>query len=138
MDVVKRPANAILVKKAIVCLLLFSCYNFLFSFSAVQVISKGEIVDCAYRNPYVDAEVIEAECELLSAVVGALNGHPGVAMWNLGNEPDLVAIPTRDQALAWIRVILSQLLLLFFFFFFFIIPLAFSLLPAYGVDYSRH
>jgi endo-1,4-beta-mannosidase len=70
-----------------------------------QVISQGQIVpDGNYRNMFTDPAALEAERLLLRTVVGALKGHPGLWMWNLGNEPDLFAWPAdAAQGRAWVR-----------------------------------
>lgn len=68
-----------------------------------QVISAGRPVRQGYRNMYSDPQALGAQRLLLRAVVGALKGHPGVAFWNLGNEPDLFARPrTARQGAAWV------------------------------------
>jgi endo-1,4-beta-mannosidase len=47
---------------------------------------------------------LAAERLLLRTVVGALAQHPGVGLWNLGNEPDLFAWPPAAAAgRAWVR-----------------------------------
>lgn len=68
-----------------------------------QVVSSGQVVAGGYRNPYHDVVALDAQRLLLRTVVGALKDHPGVWMWNLGNEPDLFARP-RDAAAgrAWV------------------------------------
>lgn len=69
-----------------------------------QVVSAGGVVPSFYRNPYDDAEAIAAAESLLRTVVGAYRDHPGLWMWNLGNEPDLFAWPSSPQAgRAWVR-----------------------------------
>ncbi len=70
-----------------------------------QVVSQGKIVpDGNYRNMFTDPLALEAERLLLKTVVGALKGHEGVWLWNLGNEPDLVAWPAdAAQGRAWVR-----------------------------------
>ena len=69
-----------------------------------QVVSGGKVVDCGYRNPYHDPLVWQASELLVRTVVGALAGHSAVAIWNLGNEPDLFAIPhTAADGRAWAR-----------------------------------
>ena len=70
-----------------------------------QVVSQGKIVpDGNYRNMFRDAMAITAEQLLLKTVVGELKGHKGVALWNLGNEPDLFAWPEdASQGRAWVR-----------------------------------
>jgi len=69
-----------------------------------QLISGGQIVESAYRNPFTDAVALDAEKLLLRTVVGALKDHPAIWLWNLGNEPDLFAQPP-DAATgqAWVR-----------------------------------
>lgn len=69
-----------------------------------KLVSRGEVVDIGYRNMLTDPTALEAERLLLRTVVGALHNHPGVWMWNLGNEPDLFAIaPDRETGRAWVR-----------------------------------
>ena len=58
-----------------------------------QVVSGGEVVDSTYRNMFHDPEALAAERLLIETVVGEYGRHPGVWMWNLGNEPDLFAHP---------------------------------------------
>jgi endo-1,4-beta-mannosidase len=68
----------------------------------MRVISGGRPVSSGYRNPYVDRTALQAEKVLLRAVVSAANDHPGVWLWNLGNEPDLFALPPSAGAgAAW-------------------------------------
>lgn len=68
------------------------------------VVSHGKTVDRPYRNPYHDPVALSAARLLISTVVSSLKDHPGISMWNLGNEPDLFAWP-RDAAhgQAWVR-----------------------------------
>lgn len=68
------------------------------------VVSQGKTVNRAYRNPYHDPVAVAAAQLLIRTVVGTLKDHPGIGMWNLGNEPDLFAWP-RDAAhgQAWVR-----------------------------------
>lgn len=69
-----------------------------------QVVSGGRVVDCGYRNPFVDPVAREAAERLLRAVVGELRDHPALALWNLGNEPDLFARPPHAAAgREWVR-----------------------------------
>ena len=68
------------------------------------MVSGGQIVASAYRNPYCDAVALAAERLLVSRVVTELRDHPGVWLWNLGNEPDLFACPNDHHAgRAWVR-----------------------------------
>jgi endo-1,4-beta-mannosidase len=69
-----------------------------------QVVSGGDIVTSAYRNMFHDTIALDAERLLLSTVVGEYRDHEAVWMWNLGNEPDLFARPSSDEAgRAWVR-----------------------------------
>ena len=70
-----------------------------------QVLTQGKIVpDGNYRNMFSDPLALDAERILLKTVVGALKGHPGLWLWNLGNEPDLFAWPAdAAQGRAWVR-----------------------------------
>ncbi len=69
-----------------------------------QVVSGGQVVAGGYRNSYHDPIALDAERLLLRTVVGALSDHPAVWMWNLGNEPDLFAIPNDPASgRAWVR-----------------------------------
>ena len=74
------------------------------NFHNLQVVSHGKIVNRAYRSPYHDPIAHAAARLLITTVVSALHNHPGIGIWNLGNEPDLFAWP-RDAAhgQAWVR-----------------------------------
>lgn len=71
---------------------------------ARPLVSQGRIVDTGYRNPFTDPIALQAERLQVTAVVQALRDHPGLGVWNLGNEPDLFAWPP-DAATgrAWAR-----------------------------------
>jgi endo-1,4-beta-mannosidase len=68
-----------------------------------QVVSGGVVVDSPYRNMFHDPAALAAQRLLLEEVVGEYHEHPGVWMWNLGNEPDLFAHPSdADKGRAWV------------------------------------
>jgi endo-1,4-beta-mannosidase len=69
-----------------------------------EVVSMGQVTQKGYRNPFHDPVALKASRLLLETVVGRLKDHPGIWMWNLGNEPDLFAWP-HDAAAgrAWVR-----------------------------------
>ncbi len=74
------------------------------SYWVKQVVSGGVVVDSLYRNMFHDPMALDAARLLLTTVVTALKDHPGVWMWNLGNEPDLFSIPnTPAEGKAWVR-----------------------------------
>ena len=69
-----------------------------------DVVSAGKKVDQGYRNMFHDEMALNASRLLLKTVVTALKDHPGVWMWNLGNEPDLFAWPnSSDEGAAWVK-----------------------------------
>ena len=69
-----------------------------------DVVSEGKTTDKGYRNMFHDEVALGAERLLLSTVVTALKDHPGIWMWNLGNEPDLFAWPnSSDEGAAWVK-----------------------------------
>ena len=69
-----------------------------------QVVSGGVVVDSPYRNMFHDPEALNASRLLLETVVGEYRDHPGVWMWNLGNEPDLFAHPDdAASGRSWVR-----------------------------------
>jgi endo-1,4-beta-mannosidase len=69
-----------------------------------DVVSAGKKTDQGYRNMFHDEMALNAERLLLRTVVSALKDHPGLWMWNLGNEPDLFAWPnSSDEGAAWVK-----------------------------------
>jgi len=68
------------------------------------LISRNRVVNCSFANIYVDPVAIQAEQTLIHAVVDRLKEHPGVGIWNLGNEPDLfVRPPTAADGVEWAK-----------------------------------
>lgn len=71
---------------------------------AKPLVSGGRVRDSGMLNPYTDPKVLGAERMLIERVVGELRSHPGVCLYNLGNEPDLLARPPDAQrGSAWAR-----------------------------------
>jgi endo-1,4-beta-mannosidase len=69
-----------------------------------DVVSAGKKTDQGYRNMFHDEIAVNAERLLLKTVVTTLKDHPGIWMWNLGNEPDLFAWPnSSDDGAEWVR-----------------------------------
>lgn len=69
-----------------------------------QVVSAGRPVDHGYVNPFVDSTALAAAQLQLRTVVSRFRDHPAVAMWNLGNEPDLFAWPPdASTGREWVR-----------------------------------
>lgn len=63
-----------------------------------QVVSQGKVVNNSYRNMFHDDEAIKAAKLLLKTVVSTFKDHDAIWMWNLGNEPDLFALPRSAAA----------------------------------------
>lgn len=64
----------------------------------------------AIRNWYTDREVREAQRRFAREVAIALQGHPGLWAWDLGNEPSNVCLPpTREEARNWLDAMVSEL-----------------------------
>jgi endo-1,4-beta-mannosidase len=68
------------------------------SYWGKQVVSEGRVFHGGYRNMYTDSTAHQAARLLLQTVVSTLKDHPAVWMWNLGNEPDLFALPPDSHA----------------------------------------
>lgn len=69
-----------------------------------DVVSAGKRTDQGYRNMFHDEIALNAERLLLKTVVSTLKDHPGIWMWNLGNEPDLFAWPnSSNDGAAWVK-----------------------------------
>ncbi len=70
---------------------------------ARQVVSGGRVVKSGYRNPFTDPIARQAERRLLTEIVRLVKDHPAIALWNLGNEPDLFAQPpTASAGRSWV------------------------------------
>jgi endo-1,4-beta-mannosidase len=75
-----------------------------------QVVTAGRTVTGGYRNPFTDPLALDAQELLVRNVVGRLHDHPGIWAWNLGNEPDLFALPPDAGAgPAWARRLVSAI-----------------------------
>jgi len=60
---------------------------------ARPLVSASRLVSSGYHNPFTHPLALQAERVQVETVVAALRNHPGVGVWNLGNEPDLFAWP---------------------------------------------
>ncbi|MFB3887729.1 MAG: beta-galactosidase [Thermodesulfobacteriota bacterium] len=74
------------------------------------VFSAGKKKKNAIRNFYTDREIIEAQKLFIQEVSGALQGHPALWAWDLGNEPSNIALPSsRNDGLVWLEEMVSEL-----------------------------
>jgi endo-1,4-beta-mannosidase len=69
-----------------------------------DIVSAGKVTELGYRNMFHDEMALSAARLLLKTVVSRLKDHPGIWLWNLGNEPDLFAWPnTSEDGAAWVK-----------------------------------
>jgi len=74
------------------------------------VFSMGKIRKGRVRNMYSEREVWKAQKLLIHETTGALQGHPAVWGWDLGNQPsNLINPPSRDSARAWFEEMVTEL-----------------------------
>lgn len=74
------------------------------------VFSRGEMRSVGVRNMYSDRGVWKAQRLLLRETTGALQGHPAIWGWDMGNEPSRVGLPpSRDAAWAWLEEMVIEL-----------------------------
>ncbi len=70
----------------------------------------GMIREGRARNMYSDREVRNAQRLLIHETTDALQGHPAVWGWDLGNQTsNLVNPPSRDSARAWFEEMVTEL-----------------------------
>jgi endo-1,4-beta-mannosidase len=70
----------------------------------LEVVTQGCVVSSGYANPFTDALALKRAEDLLREVVREIGQHPAVAIWNLGNEPDLFGRPPDAKSgREWIR-----------------------------------
>jgi endo-1,4-beta-mannosidase len=74
------------------------------------VFSRGRIQPAAIRNFYRDRGVWKAQKLLLHETTNALQGHPAVWGWDLGNQPSKLALPpSKDRAKGWLEEMAAEL-----------------------------
>jgi hypothetical protein len=77
---------------------------------AVPVFSQRRVRSNLPRNFYEDPEILEAQVLLVREVSGALQGHPSIWAWDLGNSPSrVVPVPDRETGSLWLRVMVEEL-----------------------------
>jgi endo-1,4-beta-mannosidase len=74
------------------------------------IFSGGGIQSATVRNFYKERELRKAQKLLLHETSNALQGHPAVWGWDLGNEPSNLALPSsKDDAKGWLEEMVSEL-----------------------------
>ncbi len=72
--------------------------------------SRGKSQKAVIRNFYKDREVWKAQKLLIREVSDALQGHPAVWGWDLGNELSKLSLPTsKDKAKGWLEEMVTEL-----------------------------
>ncbi|MCG6979787.1 MAG: hypothetical protein LJE88_00115 [Deltaproteobacteria bacterium] len=75
-----------------------------------QVFSLEKVRSNKIRNPYAEAEIMEAQVYLLKELTNAVCGHPALFSWDLGNEPSLWAVsPDNFAAELWLQAMTETL-----------------------------
>lgn len=74
------------------------------------VFCMGKIRKGRVRNMHSDREVRKAQKFLIHETADALQGHPAVWGWDLGNQSsNLIEPPSRDSAKAWFEEMVTEL-----------------------------
>jgi len=74
------------------------------------IFSQGKIQKATVRNFYKEREIWKAQKLFLHETTDALQGHPAVWGWDLGNEPSNLALPpSKEKAKAWLEEMVAEL-----------------------------
>jgi endo-1,4-beta-mannosidase len=68
-----------------------------------RIVADDHVVSGSPKNWFLDEDVACAQARLATAAARALEGHPALWAWDLGNENSNCCIPpTRDAAVEWL------------------------------------
>jgi len=68
-----------------------------------RIVADGQVVSGSPKNWFLDENVACAQARLASAAARALEGHPALWAWDLGNENSNCCVPpTRAAAVEWL------------------------------------
>ncbi len=68
-----------------------------------RIVADGQVVSGSLKCWFLDENVARAQVRLASAAARALEGHPALWAWDLGNENSNCCVPpTRDAAVEWL------------------------------------
>lgn len=74
------------------------------------IFSQGNFQRAVVRNFYRERDIWKAQKLLIREVSNALQGHPAIWGWDLGNEPsNIVWPPSKDLARAWLEEMVTEL-----------------------------
>ena len=75
-----------------------------------QVFSLEKVRSNTMRNPYAEAEIMEAQIYFLMELTNAVSGHPALFSWDLGNAPSLWSVsPDNFAAELWLQAMTETL-----------------------------
>ena len=75
-----------------------------------RTIAGGRIVPAGIRNWYEDDALCRAQTRLAREVAAALDAHPALWAWDLGNEPsNCILPPTSEHAARWLSTMAQAL-----------------------------
>ena len=75
-----------------------------------QVFSLGKIRSNRIKNPYAEAEIMEAQIYFLRELANAVSGHPALFSWDLGNEPSRWSFSADNFAVElWLQAMTETL-----------------------------
>jgi endo-1,4-beta-mannosidase len=75
-----------------------------------RVVSGGKVTNSGLRNWYTDPFVADAQALFAAEAAAALNGHPALWAWDLGNEnSNCVVPPSRSSAVNWLERITAAI-----------------------------
>ncbi len=74
------------------------------------IFSQGHFQKAVVRNFYRERELWRAQKLLVREVTNALQGHPAIWGWDLGNAPsNIVYPPSKDLVRAWLEEMVTEL-----------------------------
>jgi len=74
------------------------------------IFSRGNVQKASIRNFYSERDIWKAQRLLIREVANALQGHPAIWGWDLGNKPSNVLCPSsKDMARAWLEEMITEL-----------------------------
>ncbi len=74
------------------------------------VFSQGNVQKASIRNFYSERDIWKAQRLLIREVTNALQSHPAIWGWDLGNEPsNMLCPPSKDMASAWLEEMVTEL-----------------------------
>jgi endo-1,4-beta-mannosidase len=62
------------------------------------------------RNPYIEEDVLDAQHRFIREVLAALQGHPALWGWDLGNQPSSLFRPAhRAHGMKWLKAMVEEI-----------------------------